>query len=91
MAHKNTNEFFAPIVAIPPGATIRENMQHLGMNQTELALRLGMSTEHLSNVIDGKHPITYQAALKLETVLGPTAQFWLNLETNYQLKNSFLR
>jgi HTH-type transcriptional regulator/antitoxin HigA len=72
-------------IAIPPGETIRENMLCLGMNQKELALRLGMSAKHLSNIINGKELITYETALKLETVIGPTAQFWMNLETNYQL------
>ena len=90
MVNKSVNESFSPVVAIPPGETIRENMQHLGMNQKELALRLGMSTKHLSNVINGKEPITYETALKLETVIGPTAQFWMNLETNYQLHKARL-
>jgi HTH-type transcriptional regulator/antitoxin HigA len=78
-------------IAIPPGETIRENMLCLGMNQKKLALRLGMSAKHLSNIINGKEPITYETALKLETVIGPTAQFWMNLETNYQLRKVRLK
>lgn len=85
MANKNGNESFTPVVAIPPGETIRENMQYLGMNQKELAVRLGISAKHLSNVINGKKPITYETALKLETVIGPKAKFWMSLESNYQL------
>ena len=91
MVNKKDNAKFMPTVAIPPGKTIRENMKYLGMNQKELALRLGITTKHLSNVINGNDPITYETALKLETVLGPKAQFWMNLETNYQLTKARLK
>ena len=91
MVNKKDNAQFMPTVAIPPGETIRENMKYLGMNQRELALRLGITTKHLCNVINGNDPITYETALKLETVLGPKAQFWMNLETNYQLTKARLK
>lgn len=91
MANKKDNTMFTPVIAVAPGQTIRENMKHLGMNQKELALRLGITTKHLSNVINGKDPITYETALRLETVLGPRAQFWMNLETNYQLTKARLK
>ncbi|NLA11182.1 MAG: HigA family addiction module antidote protein, partial [Firmicutes bacterium] len=91
MGNKKDNASFMPAVAIPPGETIRENMRYLGMNQKELALRLGLTTKHLSNVLNGKDSITYETALKLETVLGPGAQFWMNLETNYQLTRARLK
>lgn len=80
-----------PSIAIPPGETIRENIKFLGMNQKELATRLEITPKHLSNIINGKEPITYETALKLETVLGPKAKFWMNLETNYQLNKTRLK
>ncbi len=84
MVNKNVNNF-TPAVAIPPGETIRENMIYLGMNQEELAARLGISAKHLSNVLNGIAPITHDTALKLESVIGPSAEFWMELETIYQL------
>ncbi len=87
MANKKDNNFI-PAVAIPPGETIKENMQFLGMKQKELAARLDITTKHLSNIISGNAPITYDTALKLESVIGPSAQFWMNLETNYQLNKA---
>ena len=83
MVNKKDNNDFMPTVAIPPGETIRENMEFLGMNQKELAARLDITQKHLSNIINGNAPITYDTALKLELVIGPSAQFWMNLETNY--------
>ncbi len=91
MGSKEGNKNFVPSVAIAPGETIKENMIFLGMNQIELAARLGITQKHLSNIINGNAPITYETALKLETVLGASAQFWINLETNYQLNQVRLK
>lgn len=90
MVNKKENKGFMPSVAIPPGESIKENMEYLGMNQEELATRLGITPKHLSNIINGNAPVTYDTALKLETVIGPRAQFWMNLETNYQLHKARL-
>lgn len=62
----------------------------MGMNQKELAARLDITPKHLSNIINGNAPITYDTALKLERVIGPSAEFWMNLETNYQLTKARL-
>lgn len=90
MVNKKENNDFMPSVAIAPGETIKENMKFLGMNQRELASRLDITTKHLSNIINGKVPITNETALKLENVIGPSAQFWMNLETNYGLAKTRL-
>ena len=90
MVNKKDNNDFMPAVAIPPGETVKENMEFLGMNQIELAARLDITPKHLSNIINGNAPITYDTALKLESVIGPSAQFWMNLETNYQLNKARL-
>ncbi len=90
MVNKKDNNDFMPVIAIAPGETIRENMRYLGMNQKELAARLDITEKHLSNIINGKSPITYETALKLESVIGPSAQFWMNLESNYQLTKARL-
>lgn len=90
MVNKNNNTDFIPTIAVLPGETIKENMEFLGMNQIELSTRLGITPKHLSNIINGKSPITYETALKLETVIGPSAKFWMNLETNYQLSKTRL-
>ncbi len=90
MVNKKDKDTFMPTIAVPPGETIRENMIFLGLNQKELAMRLEITPKHVSNIVNGKDPITYETALKLEKVLGPKAQFWMNLETNYQLNKARL-
>ena len=79
-----TGQGYLPPIAIPPGETIREVLDEKYITQTELAKRLDLSTKHVSEVINGKKPITMGTALKLEDVLGPPCSYWLILEAIYQ-------
>ena len=88
MREKNNN--FIPTVAVAPGETIRDEMDFLGWDQLELATKLDIPTKYLRNILSGSDPITDVIAIKLERVLGPSAEFWMNLETNYQLDKSRL-
>lgn len=90
MEKKKENNIFKPMIAIPPGETIKENMEVLGMTQKELATRMGITEKHLSNILNGKAPITYDTALNLEKVIGPSAEFWMELESGYQLDKARL-
>jgi len=71
-------------IAVPPGETIREQLEDRGMTQKEFAARMGMSEKHISNLINGKAELTHGAAMGLESVLGVPARFWNNLEAIYR-------
>ncbi|MBQ7891066.1 MAG: helix-turn-helix domain-containing protein [Erysipelotrichaceae bacterium] len=71
-------------VAIPPGMTIKELLQDRGISQKEFAVRIGASEKHVSKLINGEVHLTMDMARKLETVLGPSTQFWCNLESLYR-------
>lgn len=73
-------------IAIPPGATIREQIENRGMKQKEFALRMGLSEKHVSRLINGQVELTHDVALRLESVLGVPATFWSNLEVIYREK-----
>ena len=90
MVNKKENNEYLPMIAIPPGETIKENMDFLGMKQKELAARMGISEKHLSDILNGKSPITYDTAIKLESIIGPSAEFWMELENGYQLDKARL-
>lgn len=75
---------FTPDWALPPGESILDLAEERGWTQAELAQRLGYSEKHVSQLINGKVPITVDAAQRLERVVGSTMEFWLNLEANYQ-------
>ncbi|MCA9444707.1 MAG: helix-turn-helix domain-containing protein [Candidatus Omnitrophica bacterium] len=73
-----------PDYAVPPGQTLLESIQELGMDQRELALRTGLHAKTVNEIIKGKHPLSQQTAIKLERVTGVPARMWNNLEMLYQ-------
>ena len=71
-------------MAIAPGVTIKEQIESRGLSQKEFAVRLGLSEKHISRLINGRVELTPNVALRLESVLGVPAQFWLNLESLFR-------
>lgn len=68
----------------PPGDTIRETIEALGMNQVELAARMGRPKEKINELIQGKAPLTMDTAIMLERVLGVPVSFWIRRESAYR-------
>ncbi len=68
----------------PPGDTIQEHIDFIGMSQAELAERMGRPKEKINDIIKGREPITTATAFQLEKVLGIPASFWLNREKTYR-------
>ena len=75
---------FEPDYAVPPGETLQETIEALGMTQRDLATRTGMAPKTINQIIKGKAPITPDTAILLERVTGVPARFWNNLESNYR-------
>jgi HTH-type transcriptional regulator / antitoxin HigA len=75
---------FTPDWASPPGDTMLDLIEERGWTQVELADRLGYTEKHVSQLINGKVPLTVDAAVRLERVLGSSLDFWLAREANYQ-------
>lgn len=75
---------FAPDWLSTPGDTIADLLQERGWSQADLATRTGFTKKHVYLMLQGKAPISEDTALKLERVLGSSARFWMNLETQYR-------
>lgn len=75
---------FAPDWVSPPGDSILEIIEEREWTQAELAKRLGFSCKHTNQLIKGKVPLTEDAALRLERVLGSNMAFWLAREAKYR-------
>lgn len=75
---------FTPDYAIPPGDTLRETLEALGMTQTDLAARAGRPVKTINEIVQGQAAITPDTALQLERVLSVPASFWLNREQRYR-------
>jgi len=81
---KDIKNQFIPDYAVPPGETLLETIEAIGMSQAELAERTGRPKKTINEIIKGKAAITSETALQLERVLRVPAGFWNNLERNYQ-------
>lgn len=68
---------------IHPGDTINEILEDREMSQKELAIRTGVTDKHISTIVNGVKPISVAFAKKLEYALGIEAEFWINLQANY--------
>jgi len=75
---------FSPDWISTPGDTMLDLLEERGWKQTEFAERIGFTTKHVSQMINGKTAITEDAAIRLERVLGSTARFWMNRESQYR-------
>jgi len=67
-----------------PGDTILDLLEERGWKQTEFAERIGFTPKHVNQLINGKSAITEDAAIGLERVLGSSACFWMNRESQYR-------
>lgn len=78
------NAPYEPDWVSAPGESVLDIAEERGWTQAELAQRLGYSEKHISQLINGKVPLSVEAAVRLERVVGSTAEFWLAREANYQ-------
>lgn len=75
---------YNPNIAIHPGKTLEEMLIALKMSQVDLATRTGLTPKTINEIIQGKNPITPDTAIKLSDVFGVSAEFWNNLQKNYE-------
>jgi addiction module HigA family antidote len=70
-----------------PGETIKEDyLVPLGMSVNRLAAALGIGVSRLNEIVRGKRGTTADTALRLARCFGTSAEFWLNLQSPYDLR-----
>ena len=69
----------------PGEMLLEEYLKPLGMTQSELAERIGVSYPRVNEIINGKRGVTPDTALRLSKLLGTTPEFWLNGQRNWDL------
>jgi antitoxin HigA-1 len=72
-------------VAVHPGRLLRREMVARKLSANRLALDLGVPSGRVTDIINSKRGITADTALRLGRRLGTSAQFWMNLQTRYDL------
>ena len=74
------------VVVIHPGEHLAEELKELGMSAAELARRLDVPTNRVTEILNGRRAITGDTALRLAHFFGTNAEFWLNLQSLYDLR-----
>jgi len=74
------------IKAIHPGEHLAEELKALDMSASELARKIGVPTNRITQILHGTRGVTGDTALRLAHFFGTSAQFWLNLQGLYDLR-----
>lgn len=79
-----SENLYAPI---HPGEVLMEDfIQGFAITQNKLAVSIGVPPRRINEIVHGKRAITADTALRLGRYFGMSPQFWLNLQTQYELE-----
>ena len=71
---------------IHPGEILADELKELGVTATELSRQIKVPTNRVTQIIHGLRGITGDTALRLGHWFGTSAQFWLNLQSAYDIR-----
>ncbi len=74
------------VTAIHPGEHLAEELEALDMSAAELARKLGVPTNRVTQILNGTRSVTGDTALRLAHFFGTSPLFWLNLQNLYDLR-----
>jgi addiction module HigA family antidote len=70
---------------IHPGRILKREMLARGLSANKLALSLRVPSGRITQILNGKRGISAETALRLARYFGNSAQFWINLQSRYDL------
>ncbi|MDP3283594.1 MAG: HigA family addiction module antitoxin [Desulfobacterales bacterium] len=71
---------------IHPGEVLKEELAEIGMTANAFAQALHVPANRITAILNGTRSITADTALRISLFFGTTPEFWLNLQTSYDLK-----
>jgi len=74
--------------AVHPGEILKDELDELGVAPTEFARQIDVPPNRVSQIIAGKRGITGDTALRLGHWFGAEPQFWLNLQSAYEIRKA---
>lgn len=74
--------------AIHPGEHLAEQLKELDMSAAELSRKLKVPTNRITEILNGQRAITGDTALRLGHFFGTSAEFWINLQKLYELRQA---
>ena len=77
-----TETHFTPV---HPGKVLQDELEEIGLTQSALAKHIGVLPKTINEICRNKRGISAEMAMKLSRAFGGSPQFWLNLQTNWEL------
>ena len=71
---------------IHPGEILKDELEDLEISASELGRRLGVPANRITAIMNEERSVTADTALRLARYFGSTAEFWVNLQSSYDLK-----
>jgi addiction module HigA family antidote len=79
-----TMDEFTPVT---PGEMLKEEfLAEYRLSQNQLAKAIGISPNRIAEIVNNRRRVTADTALRLSVYFGNSAEFWMNLQTHYDLK-----
>jgi antitoxin HigA-1 len=72
--------------AVHPGEVLKDELDELGVTPTEFARQINVPPNRVSQIIAGKRAVTGDTALRFGHWFGTEPQFWLNLQSAYEIR-----
>ncbi len=72
-------------VLLHPGEVLEMEILARGLTKSKFAMEIKMYPSHMSDILKGKRNITEKIALKIENILGISAEFWMRLQVEYNI------
>ena len=73
------------ITPIHPGAILQDELEEIGISQSQLAAHIGVLPKTINEICNGKRGISAAMAWKLSRAVGASPVFWMNLQNNWEL------
>jgi addiction module HigA family antidote len=77
--------------AIHPGEILKQELEELNLSANAFAQKLHVPANRITSILNGVRSITADTALRLAKYFGTTAEFWMNLQIAYDLKDELKR
>ena len=71
---------------IHPGEHLAEELNELGISAAAFSRQIGVPTNRITQILNGRRSITGDTALRLAHFFGTSAEFWLNLQSLYEIR-----
>ncbi len=87
MSNSSTTTEVELIEPIHPGEILMEDfIEGFGITQNKLAVSIGVPPRRINEIVHGKRGITADTAIRLARYFGTSEEFWMNLQSNYELR-----